>query len=215
MRSILRDLPLPHRTEIIPMGVDTERFSPGNLAPSRSKKMVYVGRVIRQKGIDNLVSAFARVVDRIPEARLEIIGHGPDREGLAERIDSSGIAESVILTDPIGHSDLPDRYRSARALALPSLIPEGLGMTALEAAACGVPTVTFGLGGTSEFVTNDETGLIVGIDDVALAQGIERIMTDDDLADRLGRNARQRAVESYGWDSISGKFDALYRSLIE
>jgi glycosyltransferase involved in cell wall biosynthesis len=215
MKSILSRLFLPDNTEIIPMGVDTERFSPGRLPPSRSKKLIFVGRLIPLKGLDLLIDSFARVVEKIPGARLEIIGHGPETEKLVAKIQRLGLGDSAILTGPVDHADLPEKYKSARALALPSVKDEGLGMTAVEAGACGVPTITFGLGGTSEFVTNEETGLIVDKDENALAAGIERILTDDELVDRLGSKARQRVVEDYGWEGISGKFDALYRSLIE
>lgn len=215
MRSVLNELPLPDRTEIIPMGVDTERFSPGEKAPSHSKKILFVGRVIRQKGIEELTSAFSSIAEKVPGSRLEIIGHGPESEKLVEQLSRLDAEDSVIITDPIPHADLAEKYRGARALVLPSLIPEGLGMTAVEAGACGVPTITFGLGGTREFVINEETGLVVDKRVRSLAAGIERILTDGDLADRLGNNARKKVVESYGWAEISRRFDALYRSLIE
>jgi glycosyltransferase involved in cell wall biosynthesis len=214
MKSTLAKVFLPVKTEIIPMGVDTERFSPGRMPPSHSKKLLFVGRLIPQKGIGLLIGSFARVIAKMPQARLEIIGYGSEKATIIERISKSGIDGSVILTDPVDHAILPEKYRSARALALPSLIPEGLGMTAVEAGACGLPTITFGLGGTREFVTNEETGLVVNKGEAALAEGIERIMTDDDLADRLGNNAREEVVKTYGWEEISRRFDELYRYLI-
>jgi glycosyltransferase involved in cell wall biosynthesis len=214
-RSVEDGLPLPDKTVIIPMGVDTERFSPGRLPPSHSKKLMFVGRLIPLKGLDLLIDSFARVVEKIPGAQLEIIGHGPERQRLVERIQGLGLGDSAILTGPVGHADLPEKYRSARGLALPSVKVEGLGITAVEAGACGVPTITFGLGGTSELVINEKTGLVVKKDETELAEGIKRILTDDDLVDRLGENARKKVVGNYGWGEISGRFDALYRSLIK
>ncbi|MEE8417602.1 MAG: glycosyltransferase family 4 protein, partial [candidate division Zixibacteria bacterium] len=149
------------------------------------------------------------------KAELEIIGDGPEKDGLIRKIKELGMENSVRLCGRARYDELPERYRSARALALPSLKPEGFGISAAEACACGIPTVTFGLGGTSELVLHGETGLVVDQSRKALAEGLIRILTDDDLADRLGENARKKVTEQYSWDILSEKFDKLFRDIIE
>jgi len=214
MKGILKDLITHTTVEVIPMGVDTERFKPGIESPSKSKRILYIGRLIEQKGVGILLDAFCEVIKKIPEARLEIIGYGPQKEYLVDKIGDANLFNAVKISDPVGYDFLPEKYRSARVLALPSLIPEGLGMTAVEAGACGVPTVTFGLGGTSEYVINEDTGIIVDKNKKALAEGMIRILSDDALADRMGQNARQSTLERYLWPVISEKFDRLFRQLI-
>jgi len=215
MKDLLKEFDLPERTEIIPMGVDTEKFHPGSHKPSGSRKIIFLGRLIKQKGIEILLDAFSSALRKAPEAELEIIGYGPEKDDLARKVKQLRIEGSVSLCDRVSYAELPERYGGARALALPSLIPEGLGMTAVEAGACGVPTVTFGLGGTSETVVDGETGLVVDQSRESLADGLIRILTDDDLAGRLGENARKKVVEQYSWDVISKKFDKLFRQIIE
>ena len=215
MKDLLKEFDLPGRTEIIPIGVNTEKFHPGSHQPSRSRKILFLGRLIKQKGVEVLLDAFSKVIRKAPEAELEIIGYGPEKDNLIRKVKDLRMENSVRLCDPVSYNELPERYGSARVLALPSRVPEGLGMTAVEAGACGVPTVTFGLGGTSELVVHEETGLVVDQSSEALAEGLISILTDDDLADRLGGNARKKVAEEYGWDVISKKFDRLFREIIE
>jgi glycosyltransferase involved in cell wall biosynthesis len=215
MKGILNRNLLPGRVEIIPMGVDTGKFRPTGNVPSESKKIIYIGRLISQKGVEILLDAFIAIREKIPDARLEIIGYGPEKSNLASRIEAAGMRDVVSLCDPVGYDMLPDKYRSARALALPSIKPEGFGITSVEAAACGVPTVTFGLGGTKESVRHLQTGIVVENSMKALSEGLTRILTDDALADRLGESARISARERYSWTVISEKFDKLFREVIE
>ncbi len=215
MKGLLKEFDLPAKTEIIPMGVDTEIFHPGSHKPSRSRKIIFLGRLIEQKGIVVLLDAFRRVLSEVPEAELEIIGYGLGKDRLIRKVKELGMEDSVGLYDRARYDELPERYRSARALALPSMTPEGMGMSAVEAGACGVPTVTFGLGGTLELVVDGETGLVVDQSSKPLAEGLINILTDNDLADRLGENARRKVAEQYSWDVISEKFDKLFREIIE
>lgn len=210
MKSLLPQAMLPKRTAVIPMGVDTGKFTPAGNRPSQSKTIIYVGRLIRQKGINLLIEAFADVAAAVPDARLEIIGYGPEREAILQMMQSRGIGKNVTLIDMVPHDSLPDIYRRARVLVLPSLIPEGLGMTPAEAGLCGVPAVTFGLGGTGEIVIDGRTGIIPELSAVGLRDALLRIMQDDALADRLGDGAREFLPGKIGWESIAEKFDALF-----
>lgn len=215
MKGLLKEFNLPAKTEIIPMGVDHEIFHPGSHKPSRSKKIVFLGRLIEQKGIVVLLDAFSSVLRKVPEAELEIIGYGLEKDRLKRKVIELRMENSISINDRVRYDELPEKYRSARALALPSMIPEGLGMSAVEAGACGIPTVTFGLGGTKELVLHEDTGLVIDQSTEALAEGLIKILTDDDLVDRLGENARKKVTGQYSWDVISEKFDGLFREIIK
>ncbi len=213
MRRLLLPLARTAMIEVIPMGVDTANFSPSGRDPGGVKKILFVGRLIAQKGAEILLDAFREVLSEIPDAVLEIIGEGPEQRHLTARAMDLEIGENVVFSGSIDYLSLPEKYRSASTLALPSLIPEGLGMTAVEAGACGVPTVTFGFGGTSEFVINEKTGLVVDNDKNALAVGLARLLREDALTRRLGDNARRTVLEKYSWEVVSGKFACLFESL--
>jgi len=214
MLRILKDRKLPGIVEIIPMGTDTEKFSPGGEGPSKSKKILFIGRLIKQKGVAILLEAFMRIRDSLPEAELEIIGYGPEKKSLLETVESSDLSTSVKFSEAIAHDKLIEKYRGARVLALPSLTGEGFGMTVAEAAACGIPTITFGLGGTAELVVDGETGLIVSQNVESLAEGLKRLFSNDALVDHMGKRARKRMADHYSWDIIADKFDRFFREVI-
>jgi len=162
-----------------------------------------------------LLEAFRQLKQSFPEAKLEIIGYGPEKNSLLEKINLSDLSGSVQMLDALGHELLVEKYQFARVLALPSLIGEGFGMTPAEAASCGIPTITFGLGGTSELVVNEETGLIVKQDAQSFAEGLIRLFSDADLTDALGRKARYRIEKNYNWDVISDKFNRLFQKIVQ
>jgi glycosyltransferase involved in cell wall biosynthesis len=215
MKNILRHNRLPEIAEVIPMGVDIEKFAPAGNSPSQSKTIVYIGRLIEQKGVSLLVEAFFELVKKIPDARLEIIGYGPEKENINCLIKSSGLSPNIRLVDAVPHDELPQIYRNARILALPALIPEGLGLTPIEAGLCGVPTVTFGLGGTSEIVLNGQTGIVAEPSSKGLYEALMRLMQDDELTDNLGANARAFLMKKIGWHTVAEKFDRLFTAIIE
>ena len=214
MKGLLEGFPMPKKSAIIPMGVDTGRFCPGGAGPADSNKILFIGRLIKQKGVDILLRAFDSLKMAFPKAELEIIGYGPEKEPLFVEIERLNLGGKVIFSDPVPHEKLPDKYREARLLAMPSTIGEGFGITVAEAAACGVPTVTFGMGGTAELVLDGETGVITKPDAESLAEGMGRLFADDNLTSKLGESARQRIADNYGWENISGRFDNFLKSIV-
>jgi len=215
MLSLLDQRKLPGQIGIIPMGVDTELFTPGDNKPSDSNEILYIGRLITQKGIDILINAFIKTQSEIPDARLKIIGYGPEEASIRDIIEVNNVSDKVEFIKSVPHGKLVEHYQNARVLVLPSVIPEGFGMTPVEAGACGVPTLTFGLGGTAEIIIDGETGIISEKDTDNLAQQMIRIMNDDNLADQMGNAARNRVLDNFGWDVIGERFDDLFRNIIK
>jgi glycosyltransferase involved in cell wall biosynthesis len=214
MKSRLAENKLPAKTEAIFLGVDSEKFKPGNSMPSQSKTVLYVGRLIKQKGIDLLIDAFIELKKQFPDARLRIIGYGAEKENIQNIIKANNIDQSVTFTDMLPHDSLPEIYRQARVLVLPSVLPEGLGLTPAEAGLCGVPCITFGLGGTSEIVVNNKTGLIVGQSKTELADSLIRLFNDNSLTDELGHNAGMHLENLLSWPIIVSRYDTLFRSIL-
>jgi glycosyltransferase involved in cell wall biosynthesis len=215
MKSRLAENKLPAKTEAIFLGVDSGKFKPGTDVPSSSQTVLYVGRLIKQKGIDLLIDAFIKLKKQFPDAKLRIIGYGAEKENIQNIIKANNIEQSVSFTDMLPHDSLPEIYRQARVLVLPSVIPEGLGLTPAEAGFCGVPCITFGLGGTSEIVVNNKTGLIVGPTKTELADGLIRLFNDNSLTDELGRNAGTHLEKLLSWPRIASRYDTLFRNILD
>jgi glycosyltransferase involved in cell wall biosynthesis len=215
MKGLLSKNTMPPIAEVIFVGSDPDKFSPGDTRPSNSKTILYVGRLIKQKGIELLIEAFIDIKREIPDARLEIIGYGPELEHIVSIIKENNIESSVKITESVPHDSLPELYRTVRILTLPSLIPEGLGMTPVEAGLCGVPTVTFGKGGTSEIIINDKTGLVVESGRESLRDGLKKLLLNDLLTDQMGLNAREYLLQTITWQIVASKFDNLFGRAID
>ena len=184
------------RIEVIPAGVDTDRFAPSPL-PDGAPEVVFAGRFVEKKGLDVLLAAWPAVRSTVPDARLRLLGYGP-LEDLARR---AGRDVEVVL-EP-GHAEVGDAIRRARLVVSPSRTAadgdaESLLLVNLEAQASGRPVVTTRHGGIPEFVRDGETAILVPEGDPhALAEAMIAVLADDALATRL-------AAAGPGW---AGRFD--------
>lgn len=189
---------------VVPIGVDTSRFSPGPGA--EGDYFLFVGRFRGYKGIHVLLDAWSR----LPGTRLVMVGGGPLEGEVRSRVGREGL--QVELVGAVDDAGLLRLYRGARALVLPSTHrSEAYGMVQLEAMACGTPVISTALDTGVRWVNRDgETGLIVPPDDPeALAAAVRR-MADDPLRDRLSRQALARAR---GELEASGTFAMVERAM--
>src|SRR5262249_16385541 len=154
----------------------------------------------REKGHDLLLDAAPAVLARFPDARFEIVGAGPERDGLTRRARDRGIADAV---DFVGHVDnVPARLPEADVFVLPSR-SEACPNAVLEAMAAALPVVATKVGGVPEIVEHDRNGLLVAPNDPrALAAGICDAMADRDRAARLGTQARRDIASRFSFDRM-------------
>jgi phosphatidylinositol alpha-1,6-mannosyltransferase len=181
---------------------------------------LFVGGVKPRKGVVELVRAFARVRERLPLARLWIVGaltiDSAYVNAVRGEIDHLGLGECVELRGRLSDDALLPLYGQAWAFALPARTIdgsfEGFGLALLEASAAGLPVVSTRGGGTSDAVRDGETGLLVGQDDPdALAEALLRVLSDPALAARLGAAGRAYAA-SQTWDGVAGQVIECYRA---
>jgi glycosyltransferase involved in cell wall biosynthesis len=190
----------PERLEVVALGYDAHRFTPAapgaDLAPPYA---LYVGNVMPHKNLVRLVEAFARACGRI-DARLVIRGWGrPENvEILRARIAALGLTDRVDWAPYAAAAALPDLYRRARVLVLPSLY-EGFGLTALEAMACGTPVIASSVSSVPE-VVGDAALLVDPHDTAGLAEAIVRVFTDVALAGDLTARGLSRA-KLFSWET--------------
>lgn len=158
-------VPLPP-LHVIDMGVDLDRFAPGDRAAARRRLglpegplVLAVGGLTERKNPLRLLQAFALLAAERPDARLAYVGDGPLAGALERDARGLGVGPRVVRAGAVDHGAIPDWMRACDVLALPSLT-EPLGQVALEALACGRPVVATRAGGTREFVT-PEVGAVV------------------------------------------------------
>ena len=209
----------PRKTVVIPNGVDAVRFaqaSPVNWSelglPDGAQVLLSIGRMEEQKGIDTLIDAFARIATRVPRAHLVLVGDGPDREHLNARIVSLGLADRVVLLGR--RTDIPQLLAGATAFVLASRW-EGMPNVVLEAMAAALPVIATRVEGTTELLTEGETGWLVPADDPeALANRMETVLTNPAAARQVGREAQQSVTNHFTVDAMIARYVAIYRTLL-
>jgi glycosyltransferase involved in cell wall biosynthesis len=204
-------------------GVDLARFRP-NLATRAALRaqagiddlvlvFLFVGRLVRDKGVFDLIQAFASL--RTQHERWELWMVGPDEEGLQAGLQ----AESKRLEARVrwfGPASCPERYMAAAdVLVLPSY-REGFGSAIIEAAACGGPAIAYRIDGVVDAIVEGGTGCLVSKGDVAgLAQAMKSLGSDPEMLRDMGRAARRRAVMDFSCSKICLEWVAFYRSVLE
>jgi glycosyltransferase involved in cell wall biosynthesis len=170
-------------------------------------RVVFVGRMVRQKGVHVLAAAAARL--RTPGARVVYVGDGPERTRVERDAERLGVADRVHVTGFVPHERVPDFLASADVLVLPSLYEE-LGTVLVEALHAGVPTVASRTGGIPEVVQDGVTGLLVEPGDPgALARAIDTVLGDPTLAASMRANALARAG-AYDLSTVADEIHLLY-----
>lgn len=184
---------------VVNNGVDLDFFSPGAEPRADRPRLLFLGRLKKYKRVDLVVDAVAQLAEEGVDIELLIIGDGDQRRPLEARIRRLGIASRVRMQGFVGEQEKRTALRQAwiHVLASPK---EGWGISNLEAAACGTPSVASDAPGLRESVVNGQTGLLVPHGDVpALAAAIASLLGDTALRERMGRQARVFA-EGFSWD---------------
>ena len=217
--STLKQLPPAFRKKatVLYPGVDPEELGTAQQTGStRSHRTVlFVGRLVRRKGLTDLLSAFEIVSESVPDCRLVIVGDGPFRPELEELVSRSSARDRIELKGMLTGRPLYQEYASCDVFVMPSratsVDTEGFGMVFLEAAYFSRPAVGTRAGGIPEAVVDGETGLLVDQEDVnGLASKITTLLTDRALSDRLGRRARERVLSEYTWAMATRRFMGMY-----
>lgn len=183
-------------------GVDLDEFSPRWVEDHQAPMILYAGRLVPEKGIFVLLEAFRQVSQRLPKARLLVAGGGDAAPAFQKRLLELGLGNAVHLLGVVKNRDMPELFRRAAVVAVPSLTTrkwaEQVGMVALQAMASGVPVIASHSGALPEFVPDKVAGLLVSENDPhALAGALLNVLTDHALQRRLGAGAREYACRHY------------------
>lgn len=229
-------------------GVDVDVFTPAAAeakTPDSAARPVilFVGRVSPEKGVHTLMEALPRVLERFPEARLEIVGAqsalpanvllglssdplvaalarfydgsvtSDYRTFLRTRVEQLGLGQRVQFLGAVPHRELVDCYRRADLVVNPSL-SESFGMSVVEAMACGIPVVASRVGGMQETMLEGQTGLLVEPENPdRLAASMNAILADRDRSSSMSVAGRERAVAQFSWAARARRVTDVYRRL--
>ena len=198
----------PAKLKILPRGLDTELFHPARREPEFFEKfgehdgeirLLYVGRISREKDLDLLAAAYRRLRDEGLPVQLFVVGHGPYLEAFAK-----SLPEAIFMGYLTGN-ELAAAYASADIFVFPSTT-DTFGNVILEAQACGLPVVVSDSGGPKELVQDTANGLITkSHDEEDFARAIRALVTNPALRERMGKSARNSVIDR-SWPSAFDRF---------
>jgi glycosyltransferase involved in cell wall biosynthesis len=202
--------------QLIPHGVDLERFRPTPPPRAQVLTILAVGRIVPKKGFPILLEAAAQLLAPV---RVRIVGDGYERPQLERKIAELGLADRVELAGPATHDDLPAEYSAAHIVVVPSITDatgdhDGLPNVVLEAMSCARPVVASDVGAVSSAVVDGRTGVLVPPGDAeALAGALEFLVDQPDMRERLGREARARVEADFELTSCTARLRAFLETV--
>jgi glycosyltransferase involved in cell wall biosynthesis len=200
----------------IPNGIDISKFDAviKTLNVRRAKIVLFVGRLVRPKGIDYIIKAMPAVLKEVPEAKLVIVGKGEEQKKLASLVRKLALEDSVEFRGYVKFKELAKNYLEASVFVLPSFTRlENFGIVLLEAMACRTPVIASDIPGVRENITK-ENGLLFPPRDIdRLAEAIVTIISDDEKVKRMGDAGRKLVEEKYDWNVIAEQVSKLYSGL--
>jgi glycosyltransferase involved in cell wall biosynthesis len=203
------------RLTVVPDFVDCRHFKPqgtGGRDDRDPPTVAVVGRLAPGKGHRVLLAAMKAVLCRMPDARLVVCGEGEEENALRRQVESDGLSGAVQFMGFV--PDVRGVMSAADVVAMPS-VAEGLGVAALEAMAMAKPVVSSDAGGLPESVVHGETGLVTPAGDPgALAEALLAVLSDLDLAERMGRAGRERALARFDRPRLVERMLSVYESVL-
>lgn len=210
---------LATRSSVEVNGIDPSGFDPDR-RPAEVPTLLYCGRLVTDKGVDQIIRVMRRITAQQPDARLVIAGDGPERPRLERLAADIGVAGAVRFEGFVDAPRVATLMAECRAVLMASRFgessprTEGLPMVLLEAGAAARPAVAFAAGGTAEVIDHDRTGIVLESEDVeAFAAAATGLLADPERARRMGRAARRRIEAQFSIERYVDRYDRLYRML--
>jgi glycosyltransferase involved in cell wall biosynthesis len=207
---------------VVQNGVDVNKFNfnlnywefRNRFAQGSEKILLFVGRLVPEKGLDVLIRALPNILSNGVDAKIVAVGEGPQREEYQQMAHQYGLANKTLFLGHVDDWTLRALYRVADITIVPSKF-EPFGIVALEAMAAHCPLVVCAVGGLNEIVEHENTGLKIPANDHdALAQAMIRIIRDTGFKDWIVRNAYQKCMWNYNWNNIAEWTAGVYEAVL-
>lgn len=214
---------LPYdKINVIPNGVNLQLFSNVNIdydfrrqyAMDNEKIILYVGRLVYEKGIQNLIAAMPKVLDRYHDSKLIICGRGGMIDELREQVKYLGIENKVYFAGYCDFKKMQKMYKCADVAVFPSTY-EPFGIVAIESMLSGTPTIVSDVGGLNEIIEHGVTGMKSYAGNAnSIADSVLSLLFDPKLCANISQNAIKKVKENYNWSKITDSTYYVYQLAI-
>ena len=214
---------LPYdKINVIPNGVNLQLFSNVNVdydfrrqyAMDNEKIILYVGRLVYEKGIQNLIAAMPKILDRYHDSKLIICGRGGMIDDLREQVKYLGIDNKVYFAGYCDSKKMQKMYKCADVAVFPSTY-EPFGIVAIESMLSGTPTIVSDVGGLNEIVEHGVTGMKSYAGNAnSIADSVLALLFDPKLCANISQNAIKKVKENYNWAKITDNTYYVYQLAI-
>lgn len=203
-------------------GVDTGEFKPAfgsavrqKFGLNREKVILTVSKIEEQKGIQNMILALPEIVKEMKDVKLMVVGSGSYMKHLETLVKKLNVSNYIIFTGTVPIERLPDYFNACDLFVNPTIRQNGYDLTILEAMACEKPVVVSNIGSVPTVIEDGVGGLLVPPGDIKkLAEAVIKVLSDKELAERLGKAARKKVVEKFSVESMVEGTIKVYEEVI-
>ena len=203
---------------VIHLGIDTKIFFPQPVPKYDQPTILFVGKIVRNKGVEELIEAISHLYKEFPGLHLKLVGKADNKYEayLKEKVQKLGIIGQVEFTGFINKEHLPEQFSKAHVFAAPSYYEGGPGFVYLEAMACGLPVIGCNGSGIDEIIQQEVTGVLVPPKDVvALTNALSKMLKDHKFSAQMGMNARDYILNECDSDQCLKKLENFYYAVIK
>jgi phosphatidylinositol alpha-1,6-mannosyltransferase len=211
----------------VPEGVDLDKFNMKHkdqeiidkLDLEGNKVILTVGRSVKRKGVDKVIESLPRVLEKVPNVIYLVIGEGPERCHLEKLAEEHNVRRKVIFTGFVPDADLPKYYSVCDVFVMPSREIngdiEGFGIVFLEANACSKPVIGGKSGGMNDAIEDGISGILVDpMSEDEISKTVIVLLTDEEIAMRLGKQGRDRVEREFSYLTIAEKIALIFKDCL-
>lgn len=210
------------KINVVPNGININNFAGierdyefrRQYAMDNEKIILYVGRLVYEKGIQNLISAMPKILNGYHDSKLIIAGKGGMLDELKAQANSMGLGDKVYFTGYLNAKQVQEMYKCADVAVFPSTY-EPFGIVALEAMLAGVPTVVSDVGGLNEIIEHGVNGMkSYAGNSNSIADSVLSLLYDHKLSANISKNAKNKVKEQFNWNKIAQDTHFIYEKAI-